>query len=102
MLKIFRSEEKLKCHCKTEVWAGNENKRTCYNCARKLNLAAELKKKCFWDDNKDLRYWKVCHQGRYKELKIAPVYPKPQFVGFIDLPQEKINQLMDDMKLSES
>ena len=100
VLKIFCHEEKLKCYCSTEIWAGNENKRTCYNCARKWNLADELKKKDFWKGNKDLKYWKICRQGRYKELKIAPVYPKSQFVGYINMSEEKINKLLDDMNLS--
>ena len=58
-------------------------------------------KKLFWDSNKDLKYWKVRPQGRYKELKIAPVYPQPQFVGVITLPQERIDKLMDNMNLSD-
>ena len=45
VLKLFREEENKKCHCKTEIWAGNINKRFCFNCARKENLTAELKKK---------------------------------------------------------
>ena len=64
VLKLFREEEKKKCYCRTEIWAGNINKRFCYNCARKENLTAELKKKGFWDGLKDLKYWKVCRQGR--------------------------------------
>ena len=74
-LKIFRDEEKKPCTCHYEIWAGNENKRTCLNCLRRRNLKSELEKKCFWTDLKHLKYWKVRHQGMYKELKIAPVYP---------------------------
>ena len=83
ILKIFRNEEKQKCYCSIEIWAGNINKRFCYNCAQKENLSAELKKKGFWDDLKDLKFCKVRSQGRYLELKIAPVYLQPQFVGFV-------------------
>ena len=83
-----------------EVWAGVTNKRTCGNCDRKTNLSKELKCKEFFAENKFFKYWKVRRQGRYKELKIAPVYPKPQFVGFVILEQEKLNKLLDDMHLS--
>ena len=83
-----------------EVWAGVTNKRTCGNCDRKTNLSKELKCKEFFAENKFLKYWKVRRQGRYKELKIAPVYPKPQFVGFVTLEQEKLNKLLDDKHLS--
>ena len=74
-LKIFRDEEKKPCTCHYEIWAGNENKRTCLNCLQRRNLKSELEKKCFWTDLKHLKYWKVRRQGMYKELKIAPVYP---------------------------
>ena len=93
VLKIFRAEEKLKCHCVTEIWAEQEQKRFCYNSARKWNLSAELKKKLFWDDYKDLKYWKVHRQGRYKELKIAPVLLKPTFVGTVTIPEEMMQEL---------
>ena len=83
-----------------EVWTGVTNKRTCGNCNRKTNLSKELKCKEFFAENKFLKYWKVRRQGRYKELKIAPVYLKPQFVGFVTLEQEKLNKLLDDMHLS--
>ena len=46
-LRIFRDEEKKSCTCRTEVWAGNENKVTCLNCIRKRNLKEELQKKGF-------------------------------------------------------
>ena len=43
---------------------------------------------------------KVRRQGRYKELKIAPVYPQPQFVEYVTLEQEKIEKLLGGMHLS--
>ena len=46
-LKMFRDEEKNPCSCRTEIWAGNENKLTCLNCVRKRNLKEQLKKKVF-------------------------------------------------------
>ena len=46
-LKIFRDEQKKKCECGVEVWAGNENKLTCLNCIRKRSLEDELKNKGF-------------------------------------------------------
>ena len=100
VLKIFRAEEKKKCYCSVEVWAGVANKRTCLNCNRKTNLSKELKCKEFFDNNKFVQYWKVRRQGRYKELKIAPVYPQPQFVGYVTIEQEKIEKLLGDMLLS--
>ena len=68
--------KKKKCECRIEVWAGNENKLTCLNCIRKSGQQDELKNKGFWTGNKHLKYWKVCRQGQYKQLKIAPVYPQ--------------------------
>ena len=100
VLKIFRTEEKKKCYCSVEVWAGIANKRTCLNCNRKTNLSKELKCKEFFGDNKFVQYWKVRRQGRYKELKIAPVYPQPQFVEYITLEQEKIEKMLGGMHLS--
>ena len=76
VLKKFRDEEKMPCTCQYKIWAGNENKLTCLNCLRRRNLKDELIRKCFWADLKHLKYWKVRRQGQYKELKIAPVYPK--------------------------
>ena len=55
VLKLFREEENKKCHCKTEIWAGNINKRFCFNCARKENLTAELKKKRILGQSKRLK-----------------------------------------------
>ena len=75
VLKKFRDEEKQPCHCREEEWAGNIKKLTCYNCLRKRNLKSKLERKGFWTDLKALKYWKVRGQGKYKELKIAPVYP---------------------------
>ena len=46
-LKIFRDEEKKPCTCHYEIWAGNENKRTCLNCLRRRNLKSELEKNVF-------------------------------------------------------
>ena len=100
ILKIFRTEEKKKCYCSVEIWAGVANKRTCLNCNRKTNLSKELKCKEFFGDNKFVQYWKVRRQGRYKELKIAPVYPQPQFVEYVTLEQEKIEKLLGGMLLS--
>ena len=75
VLDKFREEQKKKCFCRTEEWAGNFNKITCLNCVRKVDLEKELKNKGFWTDLKDLKYWKIRRQGQYKKLKIAPVYP---------------------------
>ena len=75
-LKKFRKEQEKPCTCREEEWAGNTNKLTCLICLRKRNLESELQKKCFWTDHKDLKYWKIRRQGQYKELKIAPVYPR--------------------------
>ena len=47
VLKMFRVEERKKCECVTETWAGVENLRFCINCRRKQNLAVELKKMDF-------------------------------------------------------
>ena len=74
-LKTFREEEKKPCTCRYEIWAGNDNKITCLNCVRHSDLKEELERKGFWTDNKNLKYWKIRHQGQYKQLKIAPVYP---------------------------
>ena len=63
VLKIFREEERQKCFCTTETWAGNTNKLTCINCLRKENLSKELDAKEFFKSNKDLKYWKVRCQG---------------------------------------
>ena len=90
VLKIFRHEEKLKCYCSTEVWAGNSNKRTCYNCARKWNLVAELKSKLFWEGNKDLKYWKVRRQGRIQGVKNRPRLPQAPICGVCNLTSRKI------------
>ena len=76
VLTKFRDEQKQKCSCRVEEWAGNLNELTCINCIRKQDLEKELKNKGFWTDLKDLKYWKVRRQGQYKKLKIAPVYPK--------------------------
>ena len=76
VLDKFRNEQKRKCFCKMDKWAGNLNKITCLNCIRKERLEDELKNKAFWTRFKDLKYWKVRRQGQYKKLKIAPVYPK--------------------------
>ena len=100
VLQIFRTEENKKCYCSVEVWAGVSNKKTCGNCDRKRNLSKELDCKEFFSSNKNLKYWKIRRQGRYKELKLAPVYSHPQFVGYVTLPQEKLDKLMDDMHLS--
>ena len=100
VLKIFRTEEKKKCYCSVEVWAGVANKCTCLNCNRKTNLSKELKCKEFFGDNKFVQYWKVHRQGQYKELKIAPVYPQPKFVEYVTLEQEKIEKLLGGMHLS--
>ena len=54
-LKIFRDEEKKICTCRTEVWAGNENKLTCLNCIRKSDLNEELERKGFWTGSKHLK-----------------------------------------------
>ena len=35
VLETFREEEKNPCFCRTETWAGNENKVTCLNCVRR-------------------------------------------------------------------
>ena len=75
VLDEFREEQKKKCFCRTEEYAGNFNKITCLNCVRKENLQDELKNKGFWTEFKDLKYWKIRRQGQYKKLKIAPVYP---------------------------
>ena len=75
VLDKFREEQKKKCFCRTEEWAGNFNKITCLNCIKKVDLEKELKNKGFWTDLKDLKYWKIRRQGQYKKLKIAPVYP---------------------------
>ena len=75
VLDKFREEQKKKCFCRTEEWAGNFNKITCLNCVRKVDLEKELKNKGFWTDLKDLKYWKIRRKGQYKKLKIAPVYP---------------------------
>ena len=75
VLDKFREEQKKKCFCRTEEYAGNFNKITCLNCVRKENLQDELKNKGFWTEFKDLKYWKIRRQGHYKKLKIAPVYP---------------------------
>ena len=99
VLKIFHTKEKKKCYCSMEVWAGVANKRTCLNCNRKTNLSKELKCKEFFGDNRFVQYWKVRRQGRYKELKIAPVYPQPQFVEYVTLEQEKIEKLLGGMHL---
>ena len=74
-LKTFRDEEKKPCSCRYEIWARNENKITCLNCVRRSDLKEELERKGFWTSNKNLKYWKICCQGQYKQLKIAPVYP---------------------------
>ena len=84
VLKKFRDEEKQPCSCRTEEWAGNLNKLTCYNCIHKRNLKSELERKGFWSDLKALKYWKVRRQGQYKELKIAPVYPDRETVCIRD------------------
>ena len=76
VLEKFCNEQKQKCYCTVEEWAGNFNQRTCLNCLRKEGLEQELKNKGFWTGLKDLKYWKVRRQGQYKKLKIAPVYPK--------------------------
>ena len=94
VLKKFREEEKQKCYCRVETWAENEQKLTCYNCTRKEGLADELKKKGFWGGLKDLKYWKVRRQGRYKQLEIAPVYPEPQFQGTVTLPEEIVQTFL--------
>ena len=101
VLQIFRAEENKKCYCTMEVWAGVTNKRTCGNCDRKTNLSNELSCKEFFAANKHLKYWKVRRRGRYKELKIAPVYPHPQFVGFVTLEEEQVNKLLNDMHLDD-
>ena len=92
VLRIFRSEEKLKCSCQTDTWAGNENKITCFNCLRKWDLTDELKRKEFFGELKHCKYGKVRRQGMYKHLKIAPVYPEPQFVGTVTLPTELVKE----------
>ena len=112
ILQIFRAEERKKCYCSVEVRAGAINKRTCGNCDRKRNLSKELDCKEFFSSNKNVQYWKIRRQGRYKELKLAAVKYQPDFVGYvtipeekeisigITLPQEKIDKLMEDMHLS--
>ena len=74
VLKKFRDEQKQKCSCRIEEYAGNLNQLTCLNCICKEGLEEELKNKCFWTDLRDLKYWKVRRQGQFKRLKIAPVY----------------------------
>ena len=76
VLQKFCDEQKQKCTCRIDKWAGNFNQITCLNWIRKQNLEEELGKKGFWTDLKELKYWKVRRQGQYKQLKIAPVYPK--------------------------
>ena len=56
VLQIFRAEEKKKCYCSVEVWAGVVNKRTCCNCDRKANLSKELDCKEFFKENKNVQY----------------------------------------------
>ena len=75
VLDKFCEEQKKKCFCRTEEYAGNFNKITCLNCVRKENLQDELKNKGFWTEFKDLKYWKIRRQEQHKKLKIAPVYP---------------------------
>ena len=98
VLQIFRAEERKKCFCSTETWAGSTNKLTCINCIRKENLSKEMDRKEFFKSNKNIKYWKVRRQGRYKELKMAAVYYQPDFVG--TLPQSQIEQLAAEMGLS--
>ena len=59
VLQIFRAEERKKCFCSTETWAGNTNKLTCINCIRKENLSKEMDRKEFFKSNKNIKYWKV-------------------------------------------
>ena len=112
VLQIFRQEERKKCECSVEVWAGVLNKRHCLNCERKKNLLKELECKEFFKSNKNVQYWKIRRQGRYKELKLAAVKYQPDFVGWVTLPpeekeisleltlpQEKIDKLVQDMHL---
>ena len=84
ILTKFREEEKQPCLCRTEEWAGNVKKLTCYNCIRKRNLKSGLERKGFWTDLKALKYWKVRRQGQHKELKITPVYPDRETVRIRD------------------
>ena len=53
VLKIFREEERKKCECSVEVWAGVFNKRHCLNCERKKKLSKELECKEFFKSNKN-------------------------------------------------
>ena len=76
VLQKFRDEQKQKCTCRIDEWAGNFNQITCLNCIRKQNLEEELRKNGFWTNLKELKYWKVRRQGQYKQLKIASVYSK--------------------------
>ena len=41
-IKKFKTKKKKPCSCRYEIWAGNENKKTCLNCVRRSDLKEEL------------------------------------------------------------